>query len=432
MVALLQADPLRLAAIALLSLVVSRPALAADLPGSFRGHAQGATANGTFGPSSASFDRAAHRTIACEGTRGKTRSTTLSGLEAGPDSSPSSLGGMRSSVYSDKTARSAVVRNVADVSDVNLLGGMITADAVRAVARVSASRSRLAHSVTGSGFRNLRILGSLVPEDVAPNTTMPLPGLGSVTLMKVVPQGDFLDQGRVTVQMISVTITQPNGLSLPIGSRIVVGQAVAAYDREVSEPIGVGGVAYLSEANSQSGDDVQNSVGRAAALYLTCEGTGGAVRTRRASNLTVEDAVALGQGVTTVFSKPTRTGMKAIVTSDVDGVQLLGGIVTMGSVHAVASDRFDAGVRTSSAAGTGVSDLTIAGVPLGNVTEENVRIDVPLVGYVILNEVIPPAPGSKQRLRVNGARLVVESLGAALPVGSEIIVGHAESIASKW
>jgi hypothetical protein len=429
----LQANHLPLTAVALLSLVTLMPveSHAANLQGSFRGHAQGATANAKFGPASASFDRASHKTIACEGTRGTVRSARLDGLAAGPDSGPSSLGAMRSSVYSDKTATSAVARNVADISDVNLLGGRITADTVKGVARISASRSRLAYSITGSGFENLNILGNLIPEDVAPNTRIPLPGLGNVTVKRVVPKGDFQDQGSVTVQMLSIAITQANSLSLPVGSRIVVGQAVAGYDRTVSNPVGVAGVAYLSEANAQAGEDVQNGVGKAAVLHLACEGTGGEVRTRRASSLTVEDALALGYGETTAFSRPTRTGMKAIMTANVDGVQLLGGIVTMGSVRAVASDRIDAGVRTSSSAGTGISDLTIAGVPLGNVTEENIQIDVPLVGYIILNEVIPPAPGSKQRLRVNGARLVVESLGAALPVGSEIIVAHAEASASR-
>jgi hypothetical protein len=249
--------------------------------------------------------------------------------------------------------------------------------------------------------------------------------------MKVIPKGDFQDQGSVTVQMLSIAITQDNPLSIPVGAKIVIGQAMAGYDRTVSNPVGVAGVSYVSEANSQAGEDVQNGVGKAAVLHLACEGTGGRVRSRQASNLDVEGALAVGHGVTTAFSESTAAGTEATMTADVDGVELLGGVVTMGSVRAVASERLEAGVRTSSSAGTGVSDLTIAGVPLGNVTDENVRIDVPLVGYVILNEVIEPAPGSTERLRVNGARLVVELLGAGLPVGTEITVAHAESMAHR-
>jgi hypothetical protein len=231
--------------------------------------------------------------------------------------------------------------------------------------------------------------------------------------------------------MLSIAITQENPLSIPVGAKIVIGQAMAGYDRTVSNPVGVAGVSYVSEANSQAGEDVQNGVGKAAVLHLACEGTGGRVRSRQASNLDVEGALAVGHGVTTAFSESTATGTEATMTADVDGVELLDGVVAMGSVRAVASERLEAGVRTSSSAGTGVSDLTIAGVPLGNVTEENVRIDVPLVGYVILNEVIPPAPGSTERLRVNGTRLVVELLGAGLPVGTEITVAHAESMAHR-
>jgi hypothetical protein len=419
----------RLAAATLFSLVVLTHAVetrAAVLQGSFGGHAYGAHASGALGLGSFAIDRAANRALACEGTKGRTRSATLNGLSAGPDKDVM-LGTMRSSVFSEKTATSAVVRNVARVSAVDLLGGIITADAVRAVASINATESSMSHSANGSRFENLSILGNLIPANVAPNTTIPLPGLGSVTLKRVVPLGNFVDRGRVTVEMISIAIAEANAFSLPVGAKIVVAHAVAGFNRDAPDLANVGGSAYLSEANSEVGEDVQNSIGRLAALHLSCGGTDGRVRTREAATLTVDNILALGEGTTTAFSDETETATVATMTADVEGVHLLGGIVTIGAVRAVASDRFESGVRTSSTAGTRISNLSVAGLPLGNVTDENVRIDVPLVGYIILNEVTPPTPGTRQRLRVNGARLVVESLGALLPVGSEIIIGHAES-----
>jgi hypothetical protein len=286
----------------------------------------------------------------------------------------------------------------------------------------------MSDSAEGSSFLGLKILGRSIPADVAPNTTIALPGIGSVTLRKTERRGNFSRFGTLTVEMISVSILETNNLGLAVGARIVVGRAVAGFDRhEVS--VAVGGRAYATSANADIGEDLQNRIGKAAAIGMGCEGTRGHTRTRNIAGLAIPGVLTLAVGETTAFGGPTAAGAVARTTAEVKDVQLLGGLVRLGAVRAVAHQEVVSGIRTSSAEGTRVLGLRIAGLPLGDVTRQNIRLTVPLVGSLFVNEVVAPAPGSRRGLRVNGVRLVVELLGGFLPIGSEIILAHASSMA---
>jgi hypothetical protein len=404
-------------------------ARAADLEGSFRGGAFAVSANAKVGPIDVVLGRAASQSCPCEGTNGKVRTNVVEGLSAGPGGDVATLGVMRATAFADKTASAAVVRTSARVADVDLLDGMIRADAVRAVAEVEASSSRIERSAGASEFANLRVLGNIVSADVEPNSRIRLPGVGSVILKHVKPYGNARE-GGLTVEMIVVRVSEANRFGLPIGSEIVVGRARAGFDRDPVEVV-VGGTAYLTQANAEVGENLQNRIGRAALVHIGCEGTKGEVRKRNIAGLDVGRILTIGAGTTTAFGGPTGTGTVARATAEVEGVRLLGGLVRIGAVRAVATDRLRSGVRTSSADGTRIIDLRIAGIRVGDVTDRNIKLAVPLVGYVVLNEVVRPPPGTKQHLKVNGVRLVVDALGGLLDVGSEIVIAHADSTAYR-
>lgn len=105
------------------------------------------------------------------------------------------------------------------LTGLNVLGGLITADAIKA--QTSASRAPSGGTVTRtdtSTFTNLKIKGfAAVNASVAPNTVLQVPGLGKVTLHKVVKTST-----SVTVTMIEIVTTQAFG-SLPTGSKIQIG-----------------------------------------------------------------------------------------------------------------------------------------------------------------------------------------------------------------
>ena len=63
----------------------------------------------------------------------------------------------------------------------------------------------------------------------------------------------------------------------------------------------------------------------------------------------------------------------------------------------------------------------------------NFRIDLPGVGYVIINEQKLPVPGSTAKTQVNGLHVfVTKNNTLGIPVGTEIIVTHADSTAVRF
>ena len=75
------------------------------------------------------------------------------------------------------------------------------------------------------------IAGRTIPDKVADNTVINLPGLGSVTVkfVNAVTYGNV--SAGVEVEMLRIQITTSNSLGLPVGTTLVVGEAFAGYAR---------------------------------------------------------------------------------------------------------------------------------------------------------------------------------------------------------
>jgi len=103
----------------------------------------------------------------------------------------------------------------ATLGSVRILNGLITADAVVAMASSTPEGS----STEGSSIANLVVNGTTVT-DPAPNTRVDLPGVGYVVLNE-----QTTTSGGVTVNMIHVVLQQP-GLTGPrTTGEIIVGSA---------------------------------------------------------------------------------------------------------------------------------------------------------------------------------------------------------------
>jgi hypothetical protein len=140
-----------------------------------------------------------------------------------------------------------------------------------------------------------------------------------------------------------------------------------------------------------------------------------------------------GTGKTTAFGGPTTSGTVAKTTATVQNVELLGSLIVADTVKAVAQDTFRNGQRFSSTQGTKFIGLEVAGEVVPVDVEPNTRIDLPGIGFVIINEQKLPAPGSTARTQVNGLRVVVNKNNTlGVPVGTQIIVAHADSTAVRF
>ena len=415
----------------LLSIGPDQGEAATLLKGSFRGQAYATFANAEAGPVATQLGRSAFQPCPCRGTGGQTLSNTVDSVKAGDQGKTLTANGTLSTVFTEKTSSSARVMNTSTVTGLNAFDGAITADVIKAVANTSANATTINSTPTGSVFSNLKIAGQTFGADVAANTRVNLPGVGYVLLKSVKKDGNGQSLSKITVDMLTVVVTQTNDFDLPVGSRIVVAHAVSGFSR--SEPtVIVGGQAYAATALTTT-DDIKNRVGKAAFVVIGCEGTNGKTRTNNVNTLDVGDLLSSGTGKTTAFGGPTTSGTVAKTTASVQNVNLLGSLIVADTVTAVAQDTFKNGERFSSAQGTQFAGLKVAGVAVSVPVPPNTRIDLAGVGYVIVNEQKLPAAGSTAKTQVNGLHVfVTQNNTFGLPVGTEIIVAHADSTAVRF
>jgi hypothetical protein len=147
----------------------------------------------------------------------------------------------------------------------------------------------------------------------------------------------------------------------------------------------------------------------------------------------VGTTVRTGTGVTTAFGGPNGSGGTiARTTARVENASLLGGLISFTAITAAAEDQFNGGLHVRSAAGTQILGLRVLGLPVAASVAPNTRINLPLLGYVIVNERIFPAAAANGQTQVNGLHIFVNTANPlGLPVGSEIVVAHADANARR-
>ncbi|MGH7699666.1 MAG: choice-of-anchor P family protein [Gemmatimonadales bacterium] len=165
--------------------------------------------------------------------------------------------------------------------------------------------------------------------------------------------------------------------------------------------------------------------------------TGGEMATASA------DAVSVSGTVSSEFLNSTTTGAigtavtTAQSTATVADINILSGLITAQEVIAVAASGRDGTSAWSNSYGSTFEDLVVNGVAVTTgdaAVAPNTRIDVPGVGYVVLNEQVRTGDGvSSSGITVNMIHVVLESTVTDLLGGTtttktgDIIVGSASS-----
>lgn len=396
------------------------------ISGHFFGHAYGTAANATSGPIATQLGRSAYVPCPCRpaGTNFETISNSVDNVRA---RNVFRADGVFTTMRAgkDPVRHTAIVRATATVDAVRALDGLITADAVRAVAKTRAGQDTLGSTWRGSRFVNLRIFGQPIADDVAPNTRVALRGFGYARLKEVERGQVGTNRHAIAVTMIHIFITRDNRLDLPVGSEIIIARAYAGYDRD-EPPSMIDGAAWAASATS-SAPEAENRVGKAAALYMGCLGTGGEVISNNVDIIRARGILASRTGKTTLAGDVESDGSWARGTATVKGLNLLDGAVTADVVKAVAVARWDELGETGSTStqGSQFVNLRVLGTPFGDEVAPNTRVELPGVGYVVLNEQAQRSNSDGALTRVIMVHLyVTEDTASGLPAGTEIMLSR--------
>jgi uncharacterized repeat protein (TIGR01451 family) len=353
--------------------------------------------------------------------------------------------------------------SIAETANVDVLGGIVTASAVRGVATATATGTSASYSTLGSAFNDLYVdadgSGPGAPvayNNVNPGTTVDLSvafGAGSyVKLYEEIgsntePSGSFggTYAADVTVNMIHVHLTDK--LPLAPGDQtadVIVAQAVAHADfPQITlcagrHPRAVSGHAFIaSESTDPSLVPVLHG-------YVSIPSNGGeahqdldAVST---TVLTAESAATDSRG--TIDGQSARATswaeiQSACLLADASGTCTVGASVLRSQSNSLA-DRDSA---SSDDDGTLFVLATVLGVPVAATPPPNTVVELPGIGYVILNEqfcdngaALPDcSDGSGHAgLTVRAVHLVVTvpTNPTGLQPGAEVILDEAHSDAT--
>jgi hypothetical protein len=109
------------------------------------------------------------------------------------------------------------------LQSVNILNGLITADAVAGLASSASNGIAATSNGAGSQFVNLLVNGAAIGDSPEPNRQIALPGVGTVTLNEQTLRGDGRTASGLTVNMIHVTLN--DALTGAKTGEIIVGSA---------------------------------------------------------------------------------------------------------------------------------------------------------------------------------------------------------------
>jgi hypothetical protein len=320
-----------------------------------------------------------------------------------------SLGNVHTSTSSHKTAHTIASVSKARTSASSLLAAQITGTAFAVTAK--AARSSSGYALTGvTTLKAVKIFGMSAPTHPAANQKMSVPGVGTVVLNKQTrTKRDGLEQ--ITVVALKLTVSANNTVGLPAGV-LVISSARASLHAPTH---------YLASGNAfgttvVTGDQVRS--GKTAPTYLPCGGTGGATH----RNMTGAVSVTGFHSATTHTSgrsTNTANGTKAKLTSRVNNVNLLGGVVRASTLVSVATATRTNGHLTRSSAGTSIGKLTVNGKTMSGNRPANTKIAIAGIGTLWIHRVTNTAKG----LHVEALQLVLSSAQSGLAKGTVITVG---------
>ena len=115
--------------------------------------------------------------LPCGGSSGVTRTNNLAGVNL---PGVLTVGAGTTTAKSTDSATSTNAKTTAQIGAVNLLNGVVTADAIKAVSSTTKKGSTYTRSSTGTQILDLRINGNPVTIDLDPNTSIPIAGIGTL------------------------------------------------------------------------------------------------------------------------------------------------------------------------------------------------------------------------------------------------------------
>ena len=343
----------------------------------------------------------------------------VNGTAAGVNALPLVQGG--ASNTSASSSPSMTSQATADVVSINLLAGLISAQEIKAVSSTHFDGTTFHLSSAGSSFTNLLIAGVPYNGTPAPNTQVDLAGLGRVVLNE---QVSFINskQGQLVVNMLHVYITVTNPLGIPVGTEVVVSSATSGMVRAFAPAI-VTGTAFGTQVSVAG---ILNS-SPSAPVSLPCYGTAGHLLTNSVASVNLAGVLSSGTITNTAKSSLTFPYSIGEMTTRVEGLNLLGGLVTANIIYGQTDASINGVHGVFETAVGSFAGISVAGHP--EITDNvpyNTSVNLAGLGTLYLKHIIRNFP-NPNTTEIRMVELVVNQNNSyGLPIGADVLIGDAE------
>lgn len=179
-----------------------------------------------------------------------------------------------------------------------------------------------------------------------------------------------------------------------------------------------------------SGNSSQTFIGPLAPVWNGCNTSSNATRNNSATEASLSTLAGVSSVKSTVTTQRSPSQISAQTVSNVQGVSILNGLITVGQIITEANSVGTASGASSNDTGSKIVGLSISGLsPINYLPKPNTTIQLPGVGYVVLNQQVGPYNGPNST-SLSITMIHVHVTSTTIPgvlANTDIVVGNANS-----
>jgi len=332
------------------------------------------------------------------------------------------VGAVETETKATVTSTGTTLDSYARTAGVNLLGGLVTADALETKVRTVARADGSSTSTAATKLLGIKVVGVKLPLNIPKNYQVTIPGVATVSLNYLWTAKDGYTRAA-RAWALGVTLIKPRegyaaGVTLLINP---VNHGVAQAEETFGAELGGG--AYGTRVRADVGDHARVYSDRTAAIITPVGSSAGKTLQNQTLGINVPGVLTTGVVTSTTYSTKDNKGNAEIRNvNQTAKLNILGGLIKADALKVTAVGKMQDGNWTSRLEMTTVN-LVVAGIKIPINVEPNTTIDVAGLGTVTLNQQQErPAAGQNA---IFALRIVLDTSRVGLPVGAVIEAGAA-------
>lgn len=332
------------------------------------------------------------------------------------------VGAVQTRTSAVETAAGTTVTSYARTAGVNLLNGLVSVDALETNASTTGTADDRTFASSTTKLVGIKALGINLPLNIPQNFAVGIPGIATLTANYTL-HGSKIDEGgnKVAVTLswgLGITLLQPfNGIAA--GVTILVNPVYHYLSGYVptTAPSLLGG-AYAARIAANVGTAVNVNLDPVAFQPTALGGSNGKTVTNSTASVNVPGVATVGAVTSSSTSTRSDNGDASIVTtSQIGGVNLLGGLVRADAIKVTATSKRVNKVWTHSEEMTLVN-VVIAGQSIPINVGPNFVLNVANLGKVEINKRV--INNAQLTNAIYGIVITVNASGLGLPVGAVV------------